>query len=109
MGDQMEIALEHHIVLAQIRHAVTSTHATAGAATIRQVCHAVLAESGLPADELRARTFMQFGTSSRGAGRLQIQSPTLPLEDALNWRTKLLSGRAHSCDAFVETWKELLQ
>jgi hypothetical protein len=115
--DQLDTAVEHHILLAQVRRAAvvkdfrlnafrldTVIDFDAGE-RIRQACHKVLAENGTSIQELRLRVHIKVALGAVVA----ISSPVLPLDEAISWRARLLRDKITGWESFAASWIELLQ
>jgi len=58
---------------------------------------------------LRALTRIEFGGVKNHNKRIIVTSPVLPLEEALEWRDRLLSSRAEGWEVFKGAWIDMLQ
>lgn len=108
-GD-MGLALEHHILLVQIRQAALAGCGEGGPTDdrIHDACTSVLEKAGTTAQGLGLRVQVELNVGHR-PHRQYVGSPVVSLEDALAWRTRLLSARRLGWPSFRTVWSELLQ
>ncbi|CAJ1366759.1 unnamed protein product [Effrenium voratum] len=104
----LETSLDYHILLTQVR-ARSRRHGSNSAGEtselVQKAVEEVLAEKNLLAEDmgLKAFVFLQWG---RYDNFPSIRSPVLQVEEALQWRTRLLS--AAKWEDFRTVWIDLL-
>lgn len=115
---KIEVSIEHHIILTQIRSAILSTfrrrilhtakHALICDEVILRVCEQILGKSNTSEEELQLRAKVRV-RASQWLGSIRLSSPVLPLQQALRLRARLLRARQTSWQAFREECIPLLQ
>ncbi|CAJ1450831.1 unnamed protein product, partial [Effrenium voratum] len=104
----LETSLDYHILLTQVR-ARSRRHGSNSAGEtselVQKAVEEVLAEKNILAEDmgLKAFVFLQWG---RYDNFPSIRSPVLQVEEALHWRTRLLS--AAKWEDFRTVWIDLL-
>jgi len=99
---QLDKAIEHHILLVQIRERAREEGLSH---RITSVCESVLSQSGTSVDEIGLRAFlnMTFG------GKLYLSSPVLPLQEVAIWKSRFVEAKDASWKDFLAVAKDLLQ
>mmetsp|Transcript_38581 Transcript_38581/g.106259 ORF Transcript_38581/g.106259 Transcript_38581/m.106259 type:complete len:568 (-) Transcript_38581:214-1917(-) len=111
---QIDTAIEHHILLAEMRReamVVAGTTEVGTAEHANQValaCQKSLAGHGLSSDDIGLKAFVRMRVPEFVA-KVSICSPTLALDKVLEWRSRLHVARKIGWPAFRDVWVELLQ
>mmetsp|Transcript_51579 Transcript_51579/g.144126 ORF Transcript_51579/g.144126 Transcript_51579/m.144126 type:complete len:493 (-) Transcript_51579:10-1488(-) len=108
----LDVAIEHHILLVQIKQIVHSTgplpmDAMAGN-RILSACQQVLGEANTCIDEIGLHVHVRLSLLGNRR-KIKVSSPVLPLEEAVFWRERLLVAKAEGWSSFRPVWLELLQ
>lgn len=110
----IEVAIEHHIILAQIRHAVISRiSATSKRESINHDefiagLHEALADSNVSESDLGLSVLVGM-QATWIIGSTWISSPVLSFAEALEVRNRLLSARCSGWEALRTEWITLMQ
>merc|ERR1712110_661968 len=102
------------IILAQIRDAAVVAWPTANqgimelSETILRISREVIASNKTSEEELQLRASVRVRIG-RWVGSVRINSPLLPLREALSWRSRLLCAKEVSWHFFRSEWVALMQ
>merc|ERR1712110_243430 len=102
------------IILAQIRDAAVVAWPTANqgimelSETILRISREVIAGNNTSEEELQLRASVRVRIG-RWVGSVRINSPLLPLREALSWRSRLLCAKEVSWHFFRSEWVALMQ
>merc|ERR1712139_336622 len=110
----LEAAIEHQIVLVQIKQALTTRIAGKeqlwdGHNDAFQVCQAVLQENGTSEAELGLRAWVHIRAPRWLGSRCRIGSMATDLASALAVHSRLLHAKATSWEALRAEWVHLVQ
>eukprot|EP00927_Polykrikos_kofoidii_P086398 TRINITY_DN9665_c0_g3_i2.p1 TRINITY_DN9665_c0_g3~~TRINITY_DN9665_c0_g3_i2.p1 ORF type:complete len:543 (+),score=79.98 TRINITY_DN9665_c0_g3_i2:29-1630(+) len=112
----VELAVEHYILLVQLRNAAAQEASRRGvdlcemadSSFIGEAFDKVLAQTSISRVELglTVAVLIKFVHKRR---LLRIMTPIFSLEEALSWRSRLMVAKATGWDAFSSVWVDVLQ
>jgi hypothetical protein len=103
---RLEVAIEHHSILLEIRQAIAAVVAFPDQ-DIASAFQTVLANAAVPEDQLNLRVIVRL-RARQWLGSTWVNSPVLSLQKAIAWRLRLLRARQDSWVAFRAAWIELM-
>jgi len=107
----LETAIDHHIILTQIRSAAkvkTRSYNLSAGEQLLAACNKVCTENGTSPTGLGLRARLQLELR-KSQPHIYMSSPMLPLEETVEWRSKALAARYKDWTSFRSIWAELLQ
>lgn len=110
----VEVAIEHYIILVQIRNAIAEATAAdldiwSKPEHIYAVCRVIFDQHGTSESEIGLGAMLHFRAPRWLRSDVQIISPVMPLEHALKMHSRILQTRDVSWEAFRREWIALLQ
>jgi len=107
-------AIEHQIILSQIRDAMcavvsTNHEAWKDASRIQQIIEEVVLANGCTASDLDLRTCVQMRATEYVQRKYVVTSPVMPIAKALALRAHLVSARSTSWESFRTEWIKVMR
>eukprot|EP00746_Dinoflagellata_sp_MGD_P125612 gnl/MRDRNA2_/MRDRNA2_60412_c0_seq1.p1 gnl/MRDRNA2_/MRDRNA2_60412_c0~~gnl/MRDRNA2_/MRDRNA2_60412_c0_seq1.p1 ORF type:complete len:551 (-),score=112.49 gnl/MRDRNA2_/MRDRNA2_60412_c0_seq1:229-1881(-) len=103
---KLEVAIEHHSILLEIRQAIAAVVAFPDQDIANSV-QTALANAAVPEEELNLRVIVRL-RAREWLGSTWVNSPVLSLQKAVKWRSRLLDARRNSWSEFRAAWIELM-
>jgi len=110
---EVELAIEHHIVLVRIKSAIIAECNAnplfwQDPQRLIQICTSIVQKCGIPEEKLGLRVFAVLKAGGLLAHDCRITTPVAPLAEAMETYCRIRRARATSWDAFRAEWISLL-